>query len=204
MQSGDRVLASLNLKEPDRALMDFGGTNFTGIQVTAYDGPKTLLGVAFYSLIYSYYHRRCGYGEEGERQGFIGASKGLFNESQNCRGLETGSSFCNAIGIWLIDGTNCSCYLAYQLVGLSVAHRFIREGGIPRKEKPLRGGRRRANMNVEEEEAFLAPFFGKAKEGGILVVSEIKSALDQRLGRNVALAPPTFTAPARLAKACSG
>jgi hypothetical protein len=63
-------------------------------------------------------------------------------------------------------------------------NRFIREGGIPRKEKPLRGGRRRANMNVDEEEAFLAPFFDKAKEGGILVVSEIKNALDQRLGRN--------------------
>jgi transposase len=67
-------------------------------------------------------------------------------------------------------------------------NRFIREGGIPGKDKPLRGGRRRANMNVEEEEAFLAPFFDKAKEGGILVVSEIKNALDQRLGRNVALA----------------
>ena len=65
-------------------------------------------------------------------------------------------------------------------------NRFIREGGIPRKDKPLRGGRRRANMNVEEEEAFLAPFFDKAKEGGILVVSEIKNALDQRLGRIVA------------------
>lgn len=69
-------------------------------------------------------------------------------------------------------------------------NRFIREGGIaiPREDKPLRGGRRRENMSLEEEEAFLAPFFDKAKEGGILVVSEIKNALDQRLGRNVALA----------------
>lgn len=67
-------------------------------------------------------------------------------------------------------------------------NRFIRARGLPRADKPLRGGRRRANMNVEEEEAFLAPFFDKAKEGGILVVSEIKNALDQRLGRNVALA----------------
>jgi transposase len=65
---------------------------------------------------------------------------------------------------------------------------FIREGGIPSKDKPSRGGRRRENMSLEEEEAFLAPFFDKAKEGGILVVSEIKNALDQRLGRNVALA----------------
>jgi hypothetical protein len=43
-------------------------------------------------------------------------------------------------------------------------------------------------MSLEEEEAFLAPFFDKAKEGGILVVGEIKNALDQRLERNVALA----------------
>jgi len=43
-------------------------------------------------------------------------------------------------------------------------------------------------MSLEEEEAFLAPFFDRAKEGGILVVGEIKNALDQRLGRNVALA----------------
>jgi transposase len=67
-------------------------------------------------------------------------------------------------------------------------NRFIREGGISREDKPLRGGRRRANMSLEEEEAFLAPFFDKAKVGGILVVGEIKNALDQRLGRNVALA----------------
>jgi transposase len=35
---------------------------------------------------------------------------------------------------------------------------------------------------------FLAPFFEKAKVGGILVVGEIKRALDERLGRKVALA----------------
>jgi len=67
-------------------------------------------------------------------------------------------------------------------------NRFIREGGISQKDKPLRGGRRRENMSLEEEETFLAPFFDSAKVGGILVVSEIKNALEQRLGRNVALA----------------
>ena len=36
--------------------------------------------------------------------------------------------------------------------------------------------------------AFLAPFFEKAAAGGILVVTEIKQALDTRLGRKVALA----------------
>jgi hypothetical protein len=42
-------------------------------------------------------------------------------------------------------------------------------------------------MNREEEERFLAPFIAKASSGGILVVSEIKEALDRILGRKVAL-----------------
>ena len=43
-------------------------------------------------------------------------------------------------------------------------------------------------MTRDEEAAFLAPFFEKAKGGGILVVGEIKRALDVRLGRKGALA----------------
>ena len=43
-------------------------------------------------------------------------------------------------------------------------------------------------MTRAEEAAFLAPFFEKAKVVGILVVGEIKRALDARLGRTVALA----------------
>ncbi|MHC1712230.1 MAG: winged helix-turn-helix domain-containing protein [Solidesulfovibrio sp.] len=65
---------------------------------------------------------------------------------------------------------------------------FIRNGGQHGETKPIRGGRRRENMTPEEERAFLAPFFEKAAAGGILVVTEIKHALDTRLGRKVALA----------------
>lgn len=64
---------------------------------------------------------------------------------------------------------------------------FIRSGGTT-ESKPKRGGRRRENMSREEEEEFLAPFLEKAAAGGILVVGEIKKALDQRLGRKTALA----------------
>lgn len=66
--------------------------------------------------------------------------------------------------------------------------RFIRDGGKPEGVTPKRGGRRRENMSIEEETAFLAPFLEKASKGGILVVGEIKRALDKRLGREVALA----------------
>ena len=62
---------------------------------------------------------------------------------------------------------------------------FIRAEG--KVTPPVRGGRRRAHMTPEEEVAFLEPFFEKAAEGGILVVSEIKQALDTYLGRKVAL-----------------
>jgi transposase len=66
-------------------------------------------------------------------------------------------------------------------------NRFIKEGSNSQEDKP-RGGRRRSHMSIEEEEAFLFPFFEKAKAGGILVVSEIKEAMDRQLGRQVALA----------------
>lgn len=66
--------------------------------------------------------------------------------------------------------------------------RFVRAGGIPSCAHATRGGRRHENMTHDEEAAFLAPFFEKAKAGGLLVVGEIKRALDTRLGRKVALA----------------
>ncbi len=66
--------------------------------------------------------------------------------------------------------------------------RFIKSGGIRDEQKTKPGGRRRENMSREEEAAFLAPYFEMAAQGGILMVSEIKQALDARLGRKTALA----------------
>ena len=43
-------------------------------------------------------------------------------------------------------------------------------------------------MSKEEEAAFLAPFFDKTIHGGVLIVVEIKSALDKRMGCKTALA----------------
>jgi hypothetical protein len=53
---------------------------------------------------------------------------------------------------------------------------------------PTAGGRKRENMTLQEEREFLAPFFEQAAIGGILVVGQVKAALDKRLGREVALA----------------
>lgn len=64
---------------------------------------------------------------------------------------------------------------------------FIHASGIVQSNKS-HGGRRRENMSPADEAMFLAPFIEKARVGGILVVSEIKDALQAKLGRTVALA----------------
>ena len=55
-------------------------------------------------------------------------------------------------------------------------------------ENPGPGGRERENMSIEEEKAFLESYLEKARAGGILIVSDIHQALEERLGRKVALA----------------
>lgn len=64
---------------------------------------------------------------------------------------------------------------------------FIRANGSIERQAS-RGGRHRENLSLAQEADFLAPFIEKAKVGGILVVSEIKTALQATLGRTVALA----------------
>lgn len=51
MLSSERVMTTLNHQEPDRVPIDFGGTSATGIQVTAYDRLKKILGIETPSLI---------------------------------------------------------------------------------------------------------------------------------------------------------
>jgi transposase len=81
-----------------------------------------------------------------------------------------------------------------QVIGVSpgwacqLRRRFMhgRVAGAP--GAPTAGGRKRQNMSLEEEREFLAPFLESAAAGGVLVVGQIKAALDKRLGREVALA----------------
>jgi transposase len=48
------------------------------------------------------------------------------------------------------------------------------------------GGRRRALLTFQEEVEFLAPFVEQAKAAGVLVVSPLRAALAEKLGRKVA------------------
>lgn len=81
-----------------------------------------------------------------------------------------------------------------QIIGVSpgwacqLRKRFMRGQVVGSPDSPTPGGRKRENMSVAEEREFLAPFLESAATGGVLVVGQIKAALDKRLGRKVALA----------------
>ena len=75
-------------------------------------------------------------------------------------------------------------------VGRATVHRYQarlrKRMGQPVEPPPKWGGRRRASMSEEEERSFLAPWAKLSEEGGMLVVSPLRAALSQRLGRPVA------------------
>ena len=57
--------------------------------------------------------------------------------------------------------------------------------GIRKDPGKQRGGRHNQLLTPEEEEAFLAPWTEKAKDGGVLVVPPIHQALEERVGHRV-------------------
>ena len=74
-------------------------------------------------------------------------------------------------------------------VGRASVHRLqqrFREELKPTRpvQKPW-GGRRRALMSLDEEKAFLQPWVEQARDAGVLVVSPLRAALAEKLGRKV-------------------
>lgn len=78
-----------------------------------------------------------------------------------------------------------------QLLGWSTAtvhvmhSRWAKEGDAIFEVRG-RGGRRHQYLSPEEERALLAPFVQRALDGGMLSVSEIQRAFEERTGRQVA------------------
>ena len=64
--------------------------------------------------------------------------------------------------------------------------RFIRAGHLVRPE-PKPAPRPRARLSLAEEAELLAPFFEQARAGGVLTAAPVRTALETRLGRRVAL-----------------
>ncbi len=52
-------------------------------------------------------------------------------------------------------------------------------------ETPGKGGRRHQYLSLEEEQAFVAPFFARAEKGEIATTAEIQQAFEARVGHEV-------------------
>ena len=63
----------------------------------------------------------------------------------------------------------------------------LRQSVRSRAMRPRWGGRRKALLSAEQEAEFLAPWAEQAKEAGLLVLSPIRAALAQRLGRSASV-----------------
>lgn len=75
-------------------------------------------------------------------------------------------------------------------VGRATVHRLQRRlrclDSAPSQPRTSHGRRRHALMSLEEERAFLAPWEQASLDGSMLVVSPLRAALSQELGRPVA------------------
>lgn len=75
------------------------------------------------------------------------------------------------------------CGTTVAMVHQVIAH--YNRLGAAAVETPGKGGRRRQYMSAEEEQAFLAPLFTRAKRGEIATAGEIQRAFEAQLGHAV-------------------
>ena len=89
-----------------------------------------------------------------------------------------------------ITGTTLEQTASLLGVGRASVHRlqqqFRHSLQAPSRPRKKWGGRRRALLSWEEEEAFLTPWVAQARQAGVLVVSPLRAALAEKLGRKIA------------------
>jgi transposase len=101
-----------------------------------------------------------------------------------------GNEFQRFLCVWLRVAHQLSTAEIARTLDLSVntvryTQKDFIDNGLPALTELKRGGRKRYIMTLEEEAAFLKQFEDKAGQGELLVVNEIKAALEKHLGRSV-------------------
>ena len=88
----------------------------------------------------------------------------------------------------LVDPREATEIASHTGTTVSMVHQVISSYnrlGIGAVETPGKGSRRRQYLSLEEERAFLAPFFDQAEQGEIATAGEIKRAFEAKVGHEV-------------------
>lgn len=101
-----------------------------------------------------------------------------------------GYEFQRFLCIWLRVNLNMSTAdiakaLSWHVNTVRFTQKNFIDNGIKALVEVQRGGRHRALMTPEEEKEFLSSFEKLSAKGGILVVNELKIALESKLGRTI-------------------
>jgi transposase len=89
----------------------------------------------------------------------------------------------------LVDPREAGQIAKHCGVSTATVHQLIsayNRRGIEAVETPGKGGRRYGYRSLEQEQAFLAPFFEQAKVGTLATVAQIQLAFEARVGQEVA------------------
>lgn len=103
------------------------------------------------------------------------------------------ANYQRVMAVWLRAKCNMNARAVADAIGWSIhsvhqiQSRYFNKGRII-FDGPGRGGRRNENLSFRQESKLLAPFLRTAEKGGILIVSEIRKAYEQKVGKRV---PPS-------------
>ena len=116
----------------------------------------------------------------------VASARLVVQETQDIR------EFRQALAVLLPAELNTSLEQTARMIGVGRAtvarlqSDFRRRRDADNAKRPGWGGRRPTLMSEQEEQEFLRPWAEQALAGGVLVLSPIRAALAQRLGRKVA------------------
>ena len=116
----------------------------------------------------------------------VASARQVVHQTQDLR------EFRQALAVLLPAELNTSLEQTARMIGVGRAtvarlqSDFRRRRDADNAKRPSWGGRRRTLMSEQEEQDFLRPWAEQALTGGVLVLSPIRAALAQRLGRKVA------------------
>lgn len=116
----------------------------------------------------------------------VASARQVVQQTQDIR------EFRQALAVLLPAELNTSLEQTARMIGVGRAtvprlqSDFRRRRDADGTKRPGWGGRRRTLMSEQEEREFLRPWAEQALAGGVLVLSPIRAALAQRLGRKVA------------------